>query len=120
MPGLDRTVLKSIDPDVAVARICRDIHTDFILAPHYDAIFLRAAEEIWARANELLSSGKYCPELALTVAVPKPRGFTRPGSILTPIDRLVYQVLADIVASTVEAQLDRSRTFSNVIVEPGK
>lgn len=120
MPGLDRTVLDSIDPDVAVARICRDIQTDLILAPHYNAIFLKAAEEIWARTNELLSSGKYCPELALTVAVPKARGFTRPGSILTPVDRLVYQALADIVAPTVEGQLDRSRTFSNVIVEPGK
>jgi hypothetical protein len=120
MPGLDRTILDSIDVDTAVARICRNVQSDFILAPHYNAIFLKAAEEIWARTSELLNSGRYCPELALTVAVPKPRGFTRPGSILTPIDRLVYQALADIVAPTVEGHLDRSRNFSNVIVEPGK
>lgn len=120
MPGLDRTVLDSVDADVAVARICRDIQSDFILAPHYNVIFLKAAEEIWTRTKELLSSGRYYPELALTVAVPKPRGFTRPGSVLAPVDRLVYQALADIVAPTVEGQLDRSRTFSNVIVEPGR
>lgn len=96
----------------------RDIRTDFILAPHYDAIFVKAGDELWARTHELLVSGKYNPELALTVAVPKPRGFTRPGSILAPIDRLLYQALADLLAPTLEAQLDRSRTFSHVLIEP--
>jgi retron-type reverse transcriptase len=119
MPGLDRTVLDSVDSAVAIARVRRDIRTDFILAPHFDAIFLKAADELWARTYELLSSGRYTPEPVLTVAVPKPRNFTRPGSILSPIDRLVYQALADIVAPTLEAQLDRSRTFSHVVVQPG-
>jgi retron-type reverse transcriptase len=116
MPGLDAAVLKRIDQKLALARIQRDIRSDFVLAPHYNSIFVRASDELWDRTHELLSSGKYSPELALTVAVPKPRGFTRPGSILTPIDRLVYQVLADIVAPILEEQLDRSRTFSHVVV----
>lgn len=119
MPGLDRTVLGTIDSALSVARVRRDVRTDFILAPHFDAIFLKAADEPWARTHELLSSGKYAPEPVLTVAVPKVRNFTRPGSILWPIDRLVYQVLADLSAPTLEAQLDRSRTFSHVVVEPG-
>jgi hypothetical protein len=119
MPGLDRTVLDMIDSTLAIARVRRDVRTDFILAPHFDAIFLKAADELWARAHELLSSGRYAPEPVLTVAVPKVRNFTRPGSILWPIDRLVYQVLADLSAPTLEAQLDRSRTFSHVVVEPG-
>src|SRR6185503_21123720 len=84
MAGLDRVFLDSIDANVAVARIRRDVRTDFILAPHYDAIFVKAADELWARTHELLASGKYNPELPLTVAVPKPRGFTRPGSVLAP------------------------------------
>ena len=53
------------------------------------------------------------------MAVPKPRNFTRPGSILCPIDRLVYQALGDLLAPTLEAQLDRTRTFSHVVAEAG-
>ena len=119
MPGLDRSVLDKVDSDLAIARIRRDIRTDFILAPHFNAIFLKAADELWARTHEQLSSGKYAPEPVLTVAVPKVRNFTRPGSILSPIDRLVYQALADLVAPTIEAQLDRSRTFSHVVAQTG-
>jgi hypothetical protein len=119
MPGLDRTVVDTIDSALAIARVRRDIRTDFILAPHFDAIFLKAADELWARTHELLSSGRYAPEPVLTVAVPKVRNFTRPGSILWPIDRLVYQALTDLSAPTLEAQLDQSRTFSHVVVEPG-
>jgi retron-type reverse transcriptase len=119
MPGLDRTVLDTIDSALAIARVRRDIRTDFILAPHFDAIFLKASDELWARTHELLSSGRYAPEPVLTVAVPKARNFTRPGSILSPIDRLVYQALSDLMAPTLEAQLDRSRAFSHVVVEPG-
>src|SRR5688572_6282674 len=119
MPGLDRTVLDTLNSAVAIARVRRDIRTDFILAPHFDAIFLKAADELWARTHELLSSGRYIPEPVLTVAVPKPRNFTRPGSILCPIDRLVYQLLGDLLAPTLEAQLDRTRTFSHVIADAG-
>src|SRR5262249_49149966 len=38
---------------------------------------------------------------------------------LSPIDRLVYQALGDLLAPTLEAQLDRSRTFSHVVAKPG-
>jgi hypothetical protein len=44
MPGLDRTVLDSVDSALAIARVRRDIRTDFILAPHFDGIFLKAAD----------------------------------------------------------------------------
>ncbi len=80
MPGLDRTTLNKIDSALAIARVRRDIRTDFILPPHFDLIFLKAADELWARTHELLSSGKYAPEPVLTVAVPKTRNFTRPGA----------------------------------------
>jgi hypothetical protein len=116
MPGLDKSIVASIDPQIALARIIRDVRSDFILAPHYNAIFLKAGPELWERTSELLRSGKYQPELALTISVLKPGGFTRPGSILHPVDRIVYQALADLLCDTLEAQLDRTRTFSHVVV----
>jgi hypothetical protein len=39
--------------------------------------------------------------------------FSRPGSILFPKDRLLYQVLADQAAPVIEKIVDRSRSFSH-------
>lgn len=114
MPGLDKKILDLIDPVKVIDRIKIDIRTDFILAPHYNAIFINAGSELWVRAQEQLKSGHYQPNLPHTISVPKERGFTRPGSILTPVDRLVYQGLIDIASPLLEAQLDRERTFSHV------
>jgi len=118
MPGLDRTVLDTIDPELAVRRILRDSQSDFILAPHYDAIFAGARDELWSVAHDQLRSGTYQPELPLTMSVPKPHGFTRPGSILYPVDRIVYQGLADLIAPLLEERLDRARTFSQIPAPP--
>lgn len=117
MPGLDKTVLDKIDPNILLRRVQLDIRSDFIFAPHYNIIFVNSGDELWARASEQLRSGKYQPELPLTTSVPKGRGFTRPGSILHPIDRLVYQALADLVAPILEDQLDRTRTFAHVLAD---
>ncbi|MBL7174759.1 MAG: hypothetical protein ISS66_02930 [Desulfobacteraceae bacterium] len=115
MPGLDRSVLDTINSELALRRIRRDTLSDFIVAPHYNAIFVRAGDELWGRTSEQLRSGTYSPQLPLTLPVPKPGGFTRPGSILQPIDRLVYQALADLVAPILEEQMDRKRSFSHVL-----
>lgn len=115
MPGLDKKILDLIDPKKVIDRIKIDIRTDFILAPHHNAIFINAGSELWGRVQELLKSGQYQPELPHTISVPKERGFTRPGSILGPVDRFVYQALIDIASPTLEAQLDRERTFSHVL-----
>ncbi len=115
MPGLDKTVLDSVDHNLLLRRVRRDVRSDFIFAPHYNSIFVHAADELWARTYEQLKSGIYEPELPLTIAVPKPGGFVRPGSILQPIDRLVYQGLAEFAAPILESQLDRSRTFSHIL-----
>jgi len=118
MPGLDKGVLEKIDPSILLSRVRLDIGSDFILAPHYNAIFLQAADELWEEAHSQLKSGRYNPELPLTINVPKERGFTRPGSILQPIDRLVYQALTDLMLPTLEEQLDRTRAFSNIPTIP--
>ena len=114
MPGLDKQILDSIDHQIAIKRIQNDIKSDFIIAPHYNAIFLKASDELWARTYECLNSGSYETSLPLTMSIPKKGGFARPGSILYPTDRLVYQVLADSTASIIEEQIDRTRNFSNI------
>lgn len=48
------------------------------------------------------------------MSVPKERFFTRPGSILRPADRFMYQALVDNVMQELEGGQDRSRSFSHV------
>lgn len=48
------------------------------------------------------------------MTVPKPRWFSRPGSILKPYDRFLYQALTDEISDDLERTLDRSRTFSHI------
>jgi retron-type reverse transcriptase len=119
MPGLDNEVLSAFDKTLTIARILNDLRSDFILSPHYNSIFLNASDELHALASEFLRSGKYNPELPNTISVPKERGFTRPGSILSPIDRYVYQAIIDIIAMELEQHTDRSRCFSQVLVNDG-
>jgi hypothetical protein len=114
MPGLDRAVLDSVEPESVFRRICVDLRTDFIVAPHYFFIFENASAELWERLYKQLKSGTYEPELPLTIAVPKPGGFTRPGSILHPFDRVIYHALTELAAPQLEASLDRNRVFSHV------
>lgn len=116
MVGLARDALDSLVPELTLGRIRQDIRSDFILAPQYSAVFTHAAEELWEYVLNQLGSGSFQPSLPLTVEVPKPSKLTRPGAILTPADRVVYQGLTDIIAPKAEAQLDRERVFSYVLL----
>jgi len=115
--GLDRAALDEINFELAINRIQVDVRTDFIIAPHFNYIFVKAGDELCSRAFELLKSGRYEPALPITLCIPKPRGFTRPGSILKPIDRLIYQAIADNISPIIEEGLDRKRTFSHVLIK---
>ena len=42
MPGLDKSVVASINQEISLARIQRKVQSDFIVAPHDNAIFCRA------------------------------------------------------------------------------
>jgi hypothetical protein len=64
-----------------------------------------------------LRAGTYQPDLPITMSVPKERIFTRPGSILRPVDRLMYQALVDHVMDRLEEGLNRTRSFSHVPLE---
>lgn len=115
MPGLDQSILDLIDGSLTLKRIENDIRTDFTLAPHYNVIYTRAGDGLWEFVKSALRSGTYTPELPLTINVPKGRGFSRPGSILKPVDRFVYQALIDLSAEQLENQIDRDRSFSHVL-----
>lgn len=115
MLGLDRQVINSIDHESVIEHIKMDARSDFIVAPHYDAIFRNVGDELWFNLRELLRSGNYRPALPHTINVPKKNWFTRPGSILNPFDRFLYQALADKVSQVLEHSLDRERCFSNVL-----
>ena len=115
MPGLDPQIIDQLNPKLAVGRIKTDIHTDFILAPHYSAVYEHAADDLWEVTRRQLRSGAYEPELPITIDVPKRNGLTRPGSILSPSDRLIYQAIVDLIAPAAESEIDRTRVFSNVL-----
>lgn len=123
MFGLDNTIIKKMDYKIAIERIVHDINSDFILAPHYNAIFEHASEELWQLLKTQLNNGKYNPLLPITIEVPKKSGLTRPGVIFNPIDRLLYQLLIDLMVEDIEIGIDRERVYSNEYdpwsLEPG-
>jgi len=111
--GLDRAVIDQLNFDLALRRVIHDTETDFIFAPHLTAIYHRAAESLHASLRSMLQSGTFAPRLPLYLEVPKKSGFSRPGAILWPHDRLAYQAIVDLIAPTAERALDRSQVFSS-------
>ena len=118
MPGLDRAVIARANPELVFSRILADSQTDLIVAPHYDHLYGTGAHLLWAKAASILASGTYEPDLPLLLSVPKPRGFNRPGGIVHPMDRIVYQLLGNEAAPAIEKALDRSRVYSSRLLEP--
>jgi hypothetical protein len=79
-----------------------------------------------------LRSGNFSPGVPLTMEVPKSfrirvavqskrfgPNYSRPGSILLPRDRLLYQCLADQAAPIVKAKTDAKRSFSHQLAPAG-
>lgn len=123
--GIGNPNVEKIDFELALKRVRNDLKTDFIYAPHLGLIFARAGEHLIDALSNDLKNSKYAPGLPLTMEIPKsfriPVGatkrlgpaYTRPGSILMPKDRLLYQAFADLAAPIIEAGLDHSRSFSH-------
>ncbi len=118
MPGLDKRIVARLDFARALRRILVDTETDLIVAPHYEHLYNAAGHELAKHAASLLRDGKYETDLPFSISVPKARGFTRAGSSLHPIDRIVYQLIADELAVPIESEIDRQRVFSNQLIEP--
>jgi hypothetical protein len=130
--GMDLAMIAQIDWDLALERISHDLRTDFIYAPHLGFIYRRAGNELIKQVKAELSAGQYSPGLPITIEVPKsfrirvatntPRlgpNYSRPGSILLPRDRILYQALADRAAPLVKAKTDASRSFSHQLAADG-
>ena len=123
--GIGSPNFEKLDFELALKRVRNDLKTDFIYAPHLGLIFARAGSHLIDLLSSDLKNGHYAPGLPLTIEVPKsfriPVGatkrlgpaYTRPGSILMPKDRLLYQAFADIAAPVVNAGLDTTRSFSH-------
>lgn len=114
MPGLDKRVVAEIDWAKACRNIIVDNRSDFILAPHFDIIFREKSAELTQQLSAALAGGNYEPQLPIQISVPKQGILSRPGSILLPQDRLLYQGLIEDILGQMESQMDRSRTFSHV------
>jgi hypothetical protein len=130
--GLDPEFVKKIDWPLALKRISQDVRTDFIHAPHVTAIYTQAGESLVDQVTRELKAGTYRSGEPVTVEVPKTfriavadgkntaygPNYSRPGSILLPMDRLFYQALADQAAPVIEHATDHERSFSHQLAGP--
>lgn len=124
--GIDATVVKGLDWKLAIARVLHDLRSDFVYAPHLALIYAKAADELIDAVQKELIGGQFLPGLPVTVEVPKSYrmpvavasrrlgpSYSRPGSILLPKDRLLYQVFADQAAEIIEEKTNKKRSFSH-------
>lgn len=129
--GIDATCVGQIDFSLALARITQDLRSDFIHAPHLSFVYAKAGEELKDIVIKELKNGHFSPGIPLTIEVPKTYrirvaapakrlgpSYSRPGSILLPKDRLLYQALVDQVAPIVDSKIDKSRSFSHLLAPP--
>ena len=80
-------------------------------------MFAHAPDDVWEHVIHELKSGQLEPALPVVIEVPKASRLTRPGAILTPVDRVVYQAVVDLISPVAEDQLDRTRVFSYVLLK---
>jgi len=118
MAGLDPGLISSLNKEIAFKRVLVDVNTDFIFAPQYKLLLEVMQDELWEDIIRSLRSGRYQSSPLITAEVPKPSGLTRPGSILFPADRVLFQALADYIAIHVDPQLDDGRVFSYRLLNP--
>jgi hypothetical protein len=129
---MDLTAFAGADWQLCLKRIIHDLRTDSVFAPHLNFIYRQAGEELIDEMTRDLRQGSFSPGVPITIEVPKPFGirvkarsrrpgpnYSRPGSILLPRDRLLYQALADKAAPLLEARIDRTRAFSHALAPAG-
>ena len=129
--GIDASTLAHIDWTLALKRIAHDLRSDFIYAPHLAFIYDKAGDELTTQLKADLNRGRFAPGIPITIEVPKSLrvrvaafrrvgpSFSRPGSILLPRDRLLYQVLADHAEPVIHANTDPMRSFSHQLAPTG-
>ena len=128
--GMEANAIANIDFDLSIKRILNDVKTDFIYAPHLNLIYARAGNALKDAVIEDIKSGQFAPGIPISIEVPKSfripvestkrlgPAYSRPGSILLPKDRLLYQALSDKAATVIRDSLDGTRSFSHQLAEP--
>jgi hypothetical protein len=124
--GLDPAAIKGIDWKLSLSRMLHDVRSDFIYAPHLSYIYRFAGDQLIENLKAALKAGKFTPGVPVTIEVPKSfrfrvavpskrpgPSFSRPGSILLPQDRILYQALSDRAAPVIDAKTDHNRSFSH-------
>jgi hypothetical protein len=125
--GLDGALVAKLDWKRALERVSHDLRSDFIWAPHVRFLYKRLGDDIVKLVQSELKNGTFHPGIPLTIEVPKSfrikvggthsqrlgPSFTRPGSVLPPKDRLLYQLIADEAAQIVKGKTDNMRSFSH-------
>jgi hypothetical protein len=122
---MDGAMFCKIGWDLALKRIGHDLRTAFIYLPHLRFIYSRAGDDLISKAKCDLESGQYSWGFPVTIEVPKSfrirvanplkrlgPSLSRPGNILLPQDRLLYQALADQAAPIFAAKTNPARSFS--------
>jgi len=112
--GLSEEKLSELNHELAVARIRSDVASDFIFAPHLSSIYEWSGDALWNQLRAEFKGGRYVPASPVGIEVPKSSGFSRPGTVLLPCDRLAYQIVVDALVPNAERHLDRDRVFSCV------
>lgn len=128
--GLDPEWIKKIDWQLALKRVTQDLRSDFVYAPHLGFLYAKVGDQLAAQVMKELEDGKFSPGVPMTIEVPKTfriqvavpskrlgPSYSRPGSILMPKDRLLYQALADQAAPIIDAKTDHDRSFSHRLAE---
>lgn len=128
--GLSADTIAGINWELAVRRVRQDMKTDFIWAPQMRYLLTHCSDEIVGELCSDLGAGRFYPGVPLTVEVPKSfrmvvaanirrlgPPFSRPGSILPLKDRILYQAIADQFSNSIEAETDRSRSFSHILAD---
>lgn len=115
MPELDGRLLDGFDFTKSIERIISDTKTDFIFAPHLNIIYEYNSNDLKEMLKKRLKEdAEFNFSAAITLDIPKKSRLSRPGSILLPLDRLVYQALIDFMAPEIEKVIDREHVFSNI------
>lgn len=129
--GLDPAIVKTLDWKRALNRILHDLRSDFIWAPHIRYLYAHTGDDLIQIVQNELNSGTFHPGIPMTIEVPKAfrikvaggnakrlgPNFSRPGSILPPKDRLLYQMIADEAAPIIDEKTDKDRSFSHRLAE---
>ena len=129
--GIDPMMVNVLDWKRALSRVLHDLRSDFLWAPHIRFLYSHTGVDLIKIVQAELADGTFHPGIPLTIEVPKAfrikvggahskrpgPSFSRPGSILPPKDRLLYQVIADEAAPLVDEKTDKTKSFSHRLSE---